>query len=70
MEEYPKGSVASSIQHFKRALDAESGLTCAVSTSDMMEVGVDDCGTGTLVIRLDGLFSAYTTSVSEDVSEI
>ena len=31
---------------------------------------MNDCGTGTLVICVDGLFSAYTTSVSEDVSEV
>ena len=30
-------------------------------------VGVRESGTGTLDMCLEGLFSAYTTSVSEDV---
>ena len=32
-------------------------------------VEVEKSETGTLDMRLEGLFSAYTTSISEDVSE-
>ena len=32
-------------------------------------VGVRESGTGTLDMCLEGLFSAYTTSVSDDASE-
>ena len=53
--EYPKVKVVSSIQN--------------VSLFDMIGVGVGGCVTGTLVIHLDGLFSVYTTSVSDAESE-
>ena len=67
--EYLKDKVASSIQHLKRALDAEEDYTVFVSASDRSGVGIGESGTETLDMCLEGLFSAYTTSVSEDVSE-